>query len=83
MSLLDDARAANETPGPVCNLQKLDGHKHYPSLCEAIRDHTIKASAIARVCGSDKYQLQGVSANTVTRHRLGNCASCRRKGLVW
>lgn len=85
MSLLDDIKSAAQTPGPLCAVLKVeaDGNKHYQELAAAIRDHSLAASAIARVLKAPKYGLPSITSNTILRHRAGACGSCNKRGLVW
>lgn len=85
MSLLDDAKTANLSPGPSCLLLKLkdEGNEHWDDLAAAIRDHSIKAATIARVATGDKYGIAGATAHTILRHRNNLCVSCRARGIIW
>jgi len=82
-SLLDQARAGAILPGPKCDVQRM--LQVTPQLVEEItellRAHDVPHAATARVL-SDATGVE-IEADTVGRHRRGQCVNCRKVGHVW
>jgi hypothetical protein len=85
MALLDDARQLTQRPGPTCSVLRLeaDNPKLFAEVADAIRDRSVTASAIGRVCASDRYKIDDITAHTVSRHRNNLCSSCKQRGITW
>lgn len=82
-SLLEQARAGAILPGPKCDVQRM--LQVAPNLTEEItellRTHDVPHAATARVL-SDATGVE-VEADTIGRHRRGQCVNCRKVGHVW
>lgn len=83
MSLRDDAIAAQQLPGPTCAVQR--AMRAHPKLADellaTIADRTVPASGLE--IASRQHGIDGLSRNTIERHRHNQCQNCRRAGHVY
>lgn len=82
MSLLDEARAQSQRPGPKCNVQKAIAANPdlADEIAELLRAHDIGHADAGRVFVA---RGLGLTADTVQRHRAGDCTTCRDYGVTW
>lgn len=83
MSLYADALHAANTSlvGSDCSLSTLvREHPEGDDIARIVRDHRIKASVADRLLNGAGISL---AAQTIRRHRLGECKHCAAIGDVW
>ena len=66
----------------MCTVQKAirDNPALADEIVELITDRSIEREAAANVLGKRKID---VSAGTISRHRLNNCETCKKRGVMW
>jgi hypothetical protein len=82
-SLLEQARAGAILPGPKCDVQRMlhTVPELTDEITELLRSHDVPHAATARVL-SDATGVE-VEADTIGRHRRGQCVNCRKVGHAW
>lgn len=82
MSLLDEALAQSERVPKMCDVRAVltDNPELADEIVAMLKNHKATHEAVSRVLAKRDIHL---GSFTISRHRLGNCAGCRKAGYTW